>query len=440
MDHSCLHSLLIITALVFAIVILIGWRRYSPFIVLLVSSWVVAVGSNIPLADITPMVSRGMGQVFGQTALIIFLGTLLGNVLEKSGGALLLADRIIALLGKRYPALALAMTGYLVSIPVYCDSGFILLNSIRESIALKTGSNPVTLSTGLAGGLYATHTMVPPTPGPAAAAIILGLSPSVIIPYGALLALAATLAGLYWGHLAVRWTSVSEVKRAENTEHITAPDLVSGSIWIALLPILLPLVLMSVASFHFQASNNSWATIFAQPANALVVGLLVAIPLFKRCRQSLSELVSESIRACGGIILVIAAGGALAETLRQSGHISVISRALPDEIGLLLPFLIAAVFKIAQGSSTVALIASASMIEPMLPALGLGSETGKILALFSAGAGAMFVAHANDSYFWVVAQFSRFDAATAYRSFTMATLVQGITCYLLVQLAALIVL
>ena len=423
------NSLLILCSLIISMLVLIGRLRCPPFIVLLLAAWILAALSGVSLADITPMVREGMGELFGDVALMIVMGTLLGNILERSGGALLLADRLIHLIGHRYPALALSIAGYLVSIPVYCDSGFILLNSLRKSIAEQGQSHPFTLSTGLAGSLYATHTFVPPTPGPAAAALVLGISPSLAIPLGLLLALWAALIALAWGKFAVR-----EIP-AQDCLHVEKDNLIANSnrsALVALLPIATPLVLMSIAALFFQADNNPLAAFAAQPTNALFIGLLAAIPLYKDCQGNFNELFTDSIRSCANVILIITAGGALASVLKATGHVTAVTTMLPEGLGLLLPFCIAAILKVSQGSTTVALISAASMTEAMLQSLGLDSDAGRLLAMMSAGAGAMVVAHANDSYFWVVTQFSEMDARTGYRTFTMATLLQGLGSLLLI--------
>ncbi|MGI9277211.1 MAG: GntP family permease [Endozoicomonas sp.] len=423
------YSFLILCSLILAMLLLIGRFRCPPFIVLLLAAWFLAALSGMPLSEITPLVRKGMGELFGDVALIIIMGTLLGNILERSGGALLLADRLINLIGHRHPALALSIAGYLVSIPVYCDSGFILLNSLRKSIAEQGQSHPFTLSTGLAGGLYATHTFVPPTPGPAAAALVLGISPSLAIPLGLLLALWATLIALAWGKLSTR--RMPPLKCHDVKRDVFIADENRSSL-LALLPIATPLVLMSLATLCCQANESELAAFAAQPANALFIGLLATIPLYRNCQGSFHELFSDSIRSCANVILIIAAGGALAGVLKETGHVTAVTDMLPDSLGLLLPFCIAAILKISQGSTTVALISAASMTEAMLPSLGLDSDSGRLLAMMSAGAGAMVVAYANDSYFWVVTQFSEMDARTGYKTFTMATLLQGLGSLLLI--------
>ncbi|MRI34812.1 gluconate transporter [Endozoicomonas sp. OPT23] len=433
MGSTLIFSCSLMAGLLTAMLLLISRWRFPPFIVLLTSAWLLAFLSGIEVKTITPMIAAGMGKMFGHVALVIITGTLLGKILEQSGGTVPLADRLIALAGNRYPVLPLAIMGYFVSIPVYCDSGFILLSSLRQSLADRGKGHPIALNTGLAGGLYATSALVPPTPGPAAAAVILGLSPGVIIIPGMLLALVATLVAVGWGSLvAGGLPDANSVKPTSSKQKESTTNIFDSNCW-ALLPITLPLLLMTTTAS--QHNQGQWFETIGQPVNALLIGVVAAIPMIRHCSKSFSELLAESISSSAVIILIITAGGALAEVLSETGHVQLLASYLPVYMGLLLPFTIAMIFKVAQGATTVALISAVSLVEVMLPALGLDSETGRILALFSAAAGSLVVAHANDSYFWVVTQFGGMDVATGYRSFTMATLWQGLTCLLIVLLA-----
>ena len=403
--------------------LLIGRWRFSPFPVLILCAWLLALVTGMDIHEITPLVMSGMGGMFGNVALVIIMGTLLGRILEQSGAAAILGQRLMALAIGRFPCIALGMAGLVISIPVYCDSGFILLNSLRQSIADR-GGDSVALSTSLAGGLYASSIMVPPTPGPAAAAIILGLSPGLAVFPGLLLAILVTLVAIFWGKVAGNYCSNKELLVAPSEQPPTEKA-VEFPLWQAILPIILPLALMSLAT-TFKGQSH-WVEAIGQPVNALFFGLLGAIPLWRHCGETFEKLLVNSIHSCAEIILIIAAGGALATVLSHSGLIQSLTGVLPQSLGLVLPFLIASLFKIAQGSSTVALIAAITIVESMLSALGLDSEGGRLLTLFSAASGAMVFTHANDSYFWVVTRFSGMTPATGYKSFTLASLWQGMT-------------
>ena len=432
MGSPAFYPLLTLIILIAAMLLLIGRLRFSPFPVLILCAWLLALVTGMDIHEITPLVMSGMGGMFGNVALVIIMGTLLGRILEQSGGAAILGQRLMALAIGRYPAIALGMAGLVISIPVYCDSGFILLNGLRQSI-VDQGEDSVALSTSLAGGLYASSIMVPPTPGPAAAAIILGLSPSLAVLPGLLLAILVTLVAVFWGKLAGSFCP-TPLPLTTASDHTPAEKAAEFPIWQAILPIILPLALMSLATI-FKGQSH-WIEAIGQPVNALFFGLLGAIPLWKRCGETFEKLLISSIHSCSEIILIIAAGGALATVLSHSGLIQALTGILPQSLGLALPFLIASLFKIAQGSSTVALIAAITIVESMLSALGLDSERGRLLALFSAASGAMVFTHANDSYFWVVTRFSGMSPATGYKSFTLASLWQGLTGLTVVLLLA----
>ena len=425
MGSSPFYSFILLSCLIGSMLILIGRWKVSPFIVLMLSAWLLALFSGISVEAITPLVTAGMGNMFGNVALIIIMGTLLGRILELSGGAVLLAEKLLTLSGGRCSSIALAIMGYIVSVPVYCDSGFILLNGLRQSIADRGDGHPVALNTSLAGGLYATSALVPPTPGPAAAAVVLGLSPGLVILPGMALALLVTLVAVGWGWIIARqYPDTQPYLSKTERDSSTINNQTSINVLWALLPILLPLILMSLATSF--GDEVVWAKALGQPANALFLGVLAALPMTRRTGVSVQKLLIDSVESSASIILIIVAGGALAAVLSETNHISVLTSHLPGSMGLLLPFLIALTFKVAQGATTVALISSASIVEAMLPSLGLDSETGRVLVFLALGAGAMTLAHANDSYFWVVTQFGKMDVATGYKSFTLATLWQGL--------------
>jgi gluconate:H+ symporter, GntP family len=410
--------------------------KLHPFLVLLFASYFVAVSAGMPAGKIAGVIATGFGNLMTSIGLVIVLGTLLGVVLEKSGAAIKLAEIITRVVGPRYPALAMSLIGYLVSIPVFCDSAFIILTSVRKSLALRTGKSPVVLSVALASGLYATHTLVPPTPGPIAAAGNLGLCDQLgtVILMGLAVAFAAMTAGYLM--------ALSIPKRTHDTIKAVADDripemtlkLPSG--WKALLPILLPIVLIGIRSFALFPSRpfgEGWfynlVDFAGHPINALALGFASSFLLIPRFSQdTLTTWMGQGIAAAAPILLITGAGGAFGAVLKETAIADTLGNLLAQyKLGIFLPFVVAAIFKTAQGSSTVALVASSALVAPMLPSLGLDSVTGATLAVMATGAGAMIVSHANDSYFWVVTQFSGMDTTTGYRTHTLTTLIQGLT-------------
>lgn len=178
-------ALIIIFAAAIAImVVAISKWHLHPFIAILLTALIFGIVSGIPLPQMTTLIGSGFSKIFAGIGLVIIFGTLMGTILEQSGAALKIADCIIKLLGKRHPVLSMAIMGWVVSIPVFCDSGFVVLNPIREALVKKTHSSHVAMTVALSGGLYLSHVFIPPTPGPLAAAETLGLSGNLLLVMG----------------------------------------------------------------------------------------------------------------------------------------------------------------------------------------------------------------------------------------------------------------
>ncbi|WP_157673643.1 GntP family permease [Endozoicomonas ascidiicola] len=342
-------------------------------------------------------------------------------------------------MGGRFPALALAITGYIVSIPIYCDSGFIILNSIRKHLVKTHKASPVFLSTVLGTALYATHTLVPPTPGPLAAAANLQISdhlPLVMLS-GMAVSVVAVVVGFLWGLYSQRY----EVKEGQ-FERKVFPDQPEKQrqvgFFVSFLPVLAPILLITVSGLVGKGEDGiwQWLVFFGQPANALLVGLACCWPLISKSpRDGLEVYMTKGLEAGGKIALIVGCGGAFGLVLRASDFSQLLtSNELLVGFGLFLPFLMGAIIKTSEGMATVALITSSALIEPLLPLLGLDSVTGRMLALLACGGGSMTVAHVNDSFFWVIAEFSGMDTMTALKSITIATFLQGISVLITVQI------
>lgn len=442
----------LIAVLIISIIAIIGGTskyKIHPFLVLLGASYFVAISAGMPAGKIAGVIASGFGNLMASIGLVIVIGTLLGVVLEKSGAAIKLAEIITQVVGPRYPALAMSLIGYIVSIPVFCDSAFVILTSVRKSLATRTGKSPMILSIALATGLYATHTLVPPTPGPIAAAGNLGLENhlGLVILMGLAVAFVTMLAGYAWAlQTGKHRTASDEINTSTNApEH--SRKVPAG--WKSLLPIILPIVLIALRSFAIFPSKpfgEGWLftllDFVGHPINALALGFVASLFLFPKFdKETLTGWIGEGITAAAPILLITGAGGAFGAVLKETQIADTLGNMLAQyHLGIFLPFVIAAIFKTAQGSSTVALVATSALIAPMLSSLGLDSVYGASLAVMAIGAGAMTVSHANDSYFWVVTQFSGINVSTGYKTHTIATLIQGITAMVVVWLMSLLIL
>jgi GntP family gluconate:H+ symporter len=444
--------------LVFILLCIIGFivfatakLKLSPFITLLLAAFIAAFAYGLPAREIESTIRSGFGNIMGSIGLVIVLGTLIGVILERSGAAIVMAQAIIRVFGQRMPTLTMSMVGFFVSIPVFCDSGFVILNSLKRSLARTLHASPVALTVALSTGLFATHTLVPPTPGPIAAAGNLGLGDSLglVIIAGFGFAFLAALTGLVWARFC-RDLPSHELDEEELFTEDTAARPNSPSTLSAFAPIFVPIALIclgSVANYPADVMGRGGfyelCNFLGKPLNALMVGLACALVLIKGQGklERFGEHCQHSFTIAAPILLVTGAGGAFGAVLAATPLGEYLGRSLSAlGIGVFMPFLVAAALKTAQGSSTVAMVAGSALVAPLLSQVGLDSEWGRVLTVMAIGAGAMTVSHANDSYFWVVAQFSKLDVATAYRAHTGATLAMGLVSIMAIWLVSMLIL
>ncbi|MCL1139078.1 GntP family permease [Shewanella pneumatophori] len=448
---------LILLAVIAFIVIATAKFKLHPFLTLILASFLAAFAYGLPSADIAKTITSGFGGILGYIGLVIVLGTIIGTILEKSGAAITMADVVIKVLGKRFPTLTMSIIGYIVSIPVFCDSGFVILNSLKQSMANRMKVSSVSMSVALATGLYATHTFVPPTPGPIAAAGNLGLESNLglVIFVGIFVAAFAALAGTLWAN---RFANVQPdgegaeelLNQQDEFDNLKKAYGTLPSPTRAFAPIFVPILLICLGSIaNFPSAPVGDGVMFdilaflGQPVNALMIGLFMSLSLLKSNDKvkEFSDRISQGLVVAAPILLITGAGGAFGAILKATDIGTFLGESLSAlGIGIFMPFVVAAALKSAQGSSTVALVATSALVAPMLGDIGLASDMGRVLTVMAIGAGAMTVSHANDSFFWVVTQFSRMSVKQAYKAQTMATLIQGITAMALVYLLSLVLL
>lgn len=448
---------LILVALIAFIVLSTTRLKLHPFLALLAAALIAGFAYQLPSAEIIKTITGGFGNILGYIGIVIVLGTVIGVILERSGAAITMAETVITLLGERFPTLTMSIIGYLVSIPVFCDSGYVILNSLKNALATRMKISVVAMSVALATGLYATHTFVPPTPGPIAAAGNLGLEASLglVIAVGLLVAFVTAMAGMWWANRFIGKDIVLEddglpLPAAEDFAALKARYGKLPSAFQAFAPIFVPILLIclgSVAVFPGKPLGEGFVltalTFLGQPVVALLVGLALACTLLKSQdkRKEFHDHVVEGLVQAAPILLITGAGGAFGAVLKVTPLGDYLGSTLSAlGIGLFMPFVVAAALKSAQGSTTVALVTTSALVAPMLGQLGLDSEMGRVLAVMAIGAGAMTVSHANDSFFWVVTQFSRMPVAVAYRAQTVATLIQGLAGIITVWLLSLVLL
>jgi len=452
-----MYLVFVLLVLIALIVFATARLKLNPFITLLLAAFIAAFAYGLPLRDIETTIRGGFGSIMGNIGLVIVLGTVIGVILERSGAAITMAQTIIKVFGQRFPTLTMTSVGFLVSIPVFCDSGFVILNSLKRSVARTLKASPVAMTVALSTGLFATHTLVPPTPGPIAAAGNLGLGDNLglVILVGLGFAVIAALTGLAWAHFSQHLPSAEldepeEVSGAHQHDDESALPRDLPGPGRAFAPIFVPILLICLGSVvNYPGAPLGQGALYealnflGKPVNALMVGLGCAVLLLRGEGRvaKFSDYIGKGLVIAAPILLVTGAGGAFGAVLAATPLGDFLGSSLSSlGIGMLMPFLVAAALKTAQGSSTVAMVTASALVAPLLPQMGLDSDMGRVLTVMAIAAGSMTVSHANDSYFWVVAQFSRMDVATAYRAHTAATLAMGIVTIIAVQLVALVVL
>ncbi|MBF9255701.1 GntP family permease [Pontibacter sp. 172403-2] len=421
------------------IVVATAKLKLHPFLALLIAAFGLGIVVGMPLPEVVQAVTEGFGGLMGYIGIVIVAGTIMGKILEKSGAALRMAEVVLRIVGEKRPQIAMTLIGAIVSIPVFCDSGFVILSGLRKALARRAHVSLASMSVALATGLYATHTLVPPTPGPIAAAGNIGAGDylGTIILIGLVVAVPVSLAGYLW---AVKVAASIKIEGEAEPDYRYNEVVESfgrlPSAAKAFTPIFLPIVLIGIGSVVSYAQWTGKAAevllFLGNPVVALLLGVFAAFPLLPKWNEeTLTGWVGEGINDSAAILLLTGAGGAFGAVIKVTPVADVIQSfagdgSLEGALVLLIPFFVAAALKTAQGSSTAALVITSALIAPMLPQAGIEGAVPLSLVVMAIGAGAMVVSHVNDSYFWVVTQFSGLKVADAYKAHTMATLVQGI--------------
>jgi GntP family gluconate:H+ symporter len=441
MEISFLHVSLCLVAGIAAIIILTTFLRVHAFFALLIASFVVGFGVLLPAESIMNAVKDGFGNIMRSLGLIIVLGTTLGVILENTGATKVMAAFILRKVGEKRAPLAMSITGFVVGLPIFCDSGYIVLSGVNNTLARRTGIPMAVMAGSLATGLYSVHCLLPPHPGAAAAAGIIGADFGKLMLFGIIIAIPAMLAGYFWVRFAGRNLQPRTVLHEKaGTFSETGPSVLN-----AFLPVLVPILLIAgravLMNLTPPGTTLHMLLFIGDPAVALSAGVLLAcIGKPGWTRNEFSSLLQEAAEKAGGILVIIGAGGAFGAVLALTEIGKHFSDSMPlANMGILFPFLLTAVLKTAQGSSTVAIITAASIILPLLPALGLNSDNGRIITVLSMGAGSMMVAHANDAYFWVISKFSGLDMRSMLKTYTVSSVLMAVISLICIYLLMLVV-
>ncbi|MEJ0030291.1 MAG: GntP family permease [Bacteroidota bacterium] len=404
-----------------AIIILTRYFNLHAFFSLLIAAVICGTITGLKLTDIIALMQDGFGLLLKQIGLLVALGSCLGMILEKTGGMEAMSKKMVTWFGAKRSTLALSVTGIIVGIPVFCDSGFIILSRLVPSIAAQTSVLPAELSLALASGLYTTHTLVPPTPGPLTAAVNLGLQENI-----AVVMIIGIIASIPVGLIAYVFSKrlSKGIVTTQKHEVTKTPDV---NVLFAFLPLILPIVLIAF-------SVNTIV--------ALSIGVALAFFLVKK-KDPWPSWLQEALKDAGIIILIVGAGGAFGTVIKASSLDKVLNEYVSDSSAhgvmfLLIAFVIAATLKTAQGSTTTSMIITSGLLVPLIASAGFDTPYELSALVIAIGGGAMVVSHANDAYFWVVSQFGGIAPKDAFRSYTIITALQGVTALIMSILVYLI--
>ncbi len=443
---SALFMFTVIVLAVVAMIIAISKFNQHPFIVLVVVAIVVGLVCGIPTEEVISIVKSGFGNILASIGIVILAGTIIGTILEKTGAALTMANSILKLVGKDKSVLTMGLTGYVTGIPVFCDSGFVILSPISRALANQSNVSLAVMATALSGGLYATHCLVPPTPGPIAMAGTLEADLGLTILVGLLVSIPATLVAILYAKKVASKIDIPANPECSVEELVEKYGSLPGALH-SFSPIILPIILIalkSVGDFPNAPFGDgffkNFVSFIGNPVIALILGVFLAMTLIpKKERKNALGWITEGVTNSAGILAITGAGGSFGAILQKLPIADALSQSLLGlGIGVILPFIIAALLKTAMGASTVAMITTSAMIAPLMEPLGFTSPLAKVLVIMAIGAGSMTVSHANDSYFWVVSQFSDMDAQQAYKCQTGVTAVMGVTTIIIIFILSLI--
>lgn len=402
------------------LILLILKTKIHVFIALIIASCIIGLVGGMPPTSIAGTITAGFGGTLGSIGIIIGLGVMMGQIFEESGAAERMARSFIKLFGKGREELAMAITGYVVSIAIFCDSGFVILSPLARALSKETKKSMVSLGVALAGGLVITHSLVPPTPGPLGVAGTFGIDVGKFLLLGLVVSIPMTIAVMFYGKwLGKKIYQIPGDKEGEwlrpgyqkpQYVDIDADMKKLPSAFVSFMPIVLPVVLILLNTvLSALKATGPVATFFffvGTPIFAVLLGTLLAIFMLTRgqSRESVIATLETSIRSAGIIILVTGGGGSLGRVIADAGVGNYIAQGIAATHipVILLPFIIATLVRFVQGSGTVAMITAAGITAPIVAASG----GNMVLGALAATVGSLFFSYFNDSFYWVVNRLS----------------------------------
>lgn len=406
-----------------ALILLILKTKIHVFAALIVASCVIGLVGGMAPKDVVSAITSGFGGTLGSIGIIIGLGVMLGQVFEESGAAERMARTFLKLFGKGKEELAMAVTGYIVSIAIFCDSGFVIISPLARALSRETKKSMVGLSVALASGLVITHSLVPPTPGPLGVAGTFGIDVGKFLLLGLIVSIPMVIVTMIYG----KWLGpriyqlpgekegewirpAASEARASSASSAAVSERDMPSTFAAFFPLVLPILLILLNTVLSAVKAKGAVVTILQflgtPVIAVLIGVIVAIYTLtaKRSREDVISALENSIKSAGIIILVTGGGGALGQIIKNAGVGAYIAQGIASTHlpVIILPFLIATLVRFVQGSGTVAMVTAAGITAPIVAAAGGNMTLGALAACI----GSLFFSYFNDSFYWVVNRLS----------------------------------
>ena len=408
--------------------------NWHPVFSLFFACFLCGILMGLPLFEIINSIKNGFGNTLKSIGLIIVFSIIMGEFLKESGSIKMFGNLILSKF-KNNSILSLNFLGLFLGIVVFCDSGFLILNSISKSILSSSNISLASLNLSLSGGLYTSHTLIPPTPGPLAAISNLNANQYIgnAIIIGSIVSIPSSLISFFYAKKFSKNIQIdlNKIKKINN-KNLILPFLV----------ILTPTLLIGSSTFlNIIELNENSNTIFqilkilGNPLIAISIGTIICFLLPSKSQNNKKKWIENSLKISGPILILTSLGGAFGEVLKNSNlsdiiNQSAINLSLSPIYILFLAFIICALLKTSQGSSTSSLIIGSSILFPILQSMNISDPWMIALIVASLGSGAMTVSHANDSYFWIVTQSTSLNISEGYKKFTLMTLLQGIASFI----------
>ncbi|MEV0080267.1 gluconate:H+ symporter [Nocardia neocaledoniensis] len=462
-------GLLVLCGLAIAVLLIAIIKvKLEPFVALLLTGLLLALAAGLPVAQIvgTPLkageslLETGFGGILGHIAVIIGLGTVLGAILERSGGADVLTDRLLRTFGEKGAPVAMGLLGLIFGIPVFFDIGIFVLAPLVYVAAKRGGRSLVLYAMPMLAGLSMTHAFLPPHPGPVALGGLLGVSLGWLIIMGFVCGIPGFLAaGIVWGtwigkrvqvDVPAEFVPLEPHGAGGSGENGESGDIEGGggtavvtksppSVALIGAIIAIPLVLILGATFGYQLLDKDSAllqvlTFFGTPAVALLITVLVAFYLLGIRRgstvQELSTITAESLKPVGMVLLVVGAGAFFGKVISATG----IGTALADTMSaaglpvIVLAYLISCGLRIAQGSATVAIVTTGGIVAPLVASEGYSQMSIALIAMAIA-AGSIILSHVNDGGFWIIAKYFNMTVKQTLQTWTVLETVLSVVSF-----------